>query len=232
MVASRRHPHSCRGAGAVGWAPSPERGSRALLSPAVLRAGQRDPEREQIPTVAEAGGLVGRRQRQEPRRAWWWLGWRHHHRAGDKRGAPLQRLCLFLGVPPCRHHRCCPHYPHVTPTQPTGACGERCRGGVPRSSRPASPGPGKGARGRDASPPPRQGHAPARHTVRQPGTLHRCPARDAGSPRTKAGSAAAPSVAALTNRLTMCQRLNLAPALLARLINPIPVPEPPEGAAF
>lgn len=73
---------------------------------------------------------------------------------------------------------------------------------------------------------------PARHTARQPGTPCGCLAHDAGSPRTEAGSAAAPSAAALTNQLTVCHQLNLAPTLSVRLINQIPVPEPPGGAAF
>lgn len=66
-------------------------------------------------------------------------------------------------------------------------------------------------------------HAPCQHTTLLPATCHQLPPR-------RGSISCSPSAAALTNHLTVCHRLNLAPALSARLINPIP--EPPEGAAF
>lgn len=58
-------------------------------------------------------------------------------------------------------------------------------------------------------------------------TLHHCPVHDAGSPAPRRAQLRSPrAAAALTDRLTACHRLNLAPALLATLINPTPCLSP------
>lgn len=159
----------------MGWAPTPECGSQDLLSLRVLGPGQRDSGTEQIPPTAEAGGPVGHTQRQEPPRAQRWPG--RASGIAREQGANVGPHCSSSasaqGMPSHRQCRCCPHC--ITPMQPIGACGEHCRGGVPCSSCPMSPGTGKGARERD---PPHAGRA-----ARQPGTLCTRLARHAAARR-------------------------------------------------
>lgn len=136
-------------------------------------------------------------------------------------------------MPPPRHTAHRPGTPHAIPAHHAPSRHTAHRPGI-RHTTPAHRTPAWHAMRHPGTPHASPTHhMPSRHTARQPGTLHRCRTRDAGSSRAEAGpAAAAPSAAALTNRLTVCHRLNLAPALSARLINPIPAPEPPEAAAF